>query len=161
MTSYFVLFGSTQEFFFSTSAHFITHPLSPMPRLFQPSCLYQHDTSLGLVSSPSCSKSGHHSRNHAAQTPTLHRVYVSPNKKNRHSKQTVNQNSIPAWPLCSFLQAKNQTLKYYLFQSNCMSLSGCLNVNSIINYSNHSYLSRLDVWIYCSMWNFDWWLYTL
>lgn len=67
MTCYYVLFGSTQEFF-STSAHFITHPL-PMPRLFQPSCLYQHDTSLGLVSSPSSSKSGHHSLNPQHKRP--------------------------------------------------------------------------------------------
>lgn len=68
--------------FFSTSAHFITHPLS-MPQLFQPSCLYQHDTSLGLVSSPSCSESGQHSRNPKHKHPLLHGqcAYVSQREK--------------------------------------------------------------------------------
>lgn len=60
-------------FFKTTSVHFITHPL-PMPPLFQPSCLYQHDTSLGLVSSPSCSESGRHSLNPQYKHP----LYTDP-----------------------------------------------------------------------------------
>lgn len=119
------------------SVHFIKHPL-PLPRLFQPSCLCQHDTSLGLVSFPSCRESGHHSLNPLYKQPIYTDtvcVCMCPNRKNRHYQQTVAQNILP-WSVCSILWTKNSTLKHYLHQRNCMQFSRCLNAIELITKVN-------------------------
>lgn len=160
------------KLFFLTSVHFIKHPL-PLPRLFQPSCLYQHDTSLGLVSFPSCSESGHHSLNpqykQLSFTQTQY-VCVCPNRKNGHSQQTVTQNILP-WSVCSIVWIKNSTLKHYLPQHNCMWFSRRLNaielitkVNLVyslwqIHYSKLDRLFKLDIWIPVP--NFRWYIFVI